>query len=126
MLSMAYICPMTLDTPRIPLTPMYVFQILQEACRITKGICYGRARNGITMGWCHYTRTVCLCYTLVSGRWIIHGYILSHGILQASFYHLLWKTIKAINNCPELQISWPYTKERQLDCANGCRSSSTI
>ena len=29
------------------------------------------------------------------------------GISQASFYHLLWKTIKAINNCPESQISWP-------------------
>ena len=50
MFSMAYICPMTLHTPRLPLTPMYVFQILQEACRITKGIPYGRARNGITTG----------------------------------------------------------------------------
>ena len=39
-------------------------------------------------------------------------------ILQPSFYHLLWKTIKAINNCPELQITWPYTKDRQLECAN--------
>ena len=34
------------------------------------------------------------------------------SILQASFYCLLWKTIKAINNCPELWITWPYTKDR--------------
>ena len=47
---MAYICPTTLHMPRILLIPMYVFQILQDACRITKGIPYGRARNGITMG----------------------------------------------------------------------------
>ena len=47
------------------------------------------------------------------------------GILQPSFYHLLWKTIKAINNCPELWISWPYTKDRQLECATGFTSIST-
>ena len=47
------------------------------------------------------------------------------GILQASFYHLLWKTIKAINNCPELRISWLYTSERQLECATGFTSIST-
>ena len=34
------------------------------------------------------------------------------GILQPLFYHLLWKTIKAINNCPKLWIIWPYTKDR--------------
>ena len=84
MFIMAYICQMTLCMPRILSTPTYVFRILQEACRITKGIPYGRARNGITMGWCHYTRTVCLCYTSVSSRWIIHGYILSHRVF-ASF-----------------------------------------
>ena len=49
----------------------------------------------------------------------------NNGILQASFYCLLWKTIKAIHNCPELQISWPYTKERQLDCATRFTSIST-
>ena len=47
------------------------------------------------------------------------------GILQPSFYHLLWKTIKAMNKCPKLWISWPYTKERQLDCATGFTSIST-
>ena len=47
------------------------------------------------------------------------------GISQASFYYLLWKMIKTINNCPEAQISWPYTKERQLDCATGFTSIST-
>ena len=34
------------------------------------------------------------------------------GISQPLFYHLLWKTIKAINKCPELWITWPYTKDR--------------
>ena len=45
--------------------------------------------------------------------------------LQASFYRLLWKMIKAINNCSKLWISWPYTKERQLDRATGFTSIST-
>ena len=105
---------------------MYVFQIVQEACRITKGIPYGRARNGITTGWCHYTRTVCLCYTSVSGRGIIHGYILSRQYF-ASF--ILSSTMEdnceATNNCPKLQIPWPYTKEMQLHCATGFTSIST-
>ena len=47
------------------------------------------------------------------------------SFLQASFYHLLWKTIKAINNCPKLQITWLYTKEMQLHCATGFTSIST-
>ena len=47
------------------------------------------------------------------------------GISQPSFYCLLWKTIKAINNCPKLQISWPYTKARQLECATRFTSIST-
>ena len=47
------------------------------------------------------------------------------GISQPSFYHLLWKTIKAINNCPELRITWPYTKDRQLECATGFTSINT-
>ena len=46
-------------------------------------------------------------------------------ISQPLFYRLLWKTIKAINNCPELQITWPYTKDRQLECATGFTSIST-
>ena len=49
----------------------------------------------------------------------------NNGILQASFYCLLWKTIKAIHNCPKLRISWPYTKERQLDCATRFTSIGT-
>ena len=47
------------------------------------------------------------------------------GISQPSFYHLLWKTIKAINNSPELWITWPYTKDRQLEYATGFTSIST-
>ena len=45
--------------------------------------------------------------------------------MQPSFYCLLWKTIKAINNSPKLQITWPYTKNRQLECATGFTSIST-
>ena len=47
------------------------------------------------------------------------------GISQPSFCHVLWKTIKAINNCPKLRITWPHTKERQLECATGFTSIST-
>ena len=47
------------------------------------------------------------------------------GISQPLFYHVLWKTIKAINSCIELQISWPSTKERQLECATGFTCIST-
>ena len=47
------------------------------------------------------------------------------GISQPSFYCKLWKTIKAINHCPELQITWPHTEERQLECATGFTSIST-
>ena len=60
---------------------------------------------------------------LAGGSYMDIFYLIS--ISQASFYCLLWKTIKAINNCPELWISWPYTKERQLDCATGFTSIST-
>ena len=41
------------------------------------------------------------------------------------FFHLLWKTIKAINNCAELQITWPNTKKWQIVCACGFTSIST-
>ena len=47
------------------------------------------------------------------------------GISQPSFYHVLWKTLKTINNCSQLWISWPHTKERQLECATGFTSIST-
>ena len=47
------------------------------------------------------------------------------GILQPSFYHLLWKTIKEINNSPELWITWACAKGRQLECATGFTSIST-
>ena len=77
------------------------------------------------MGWYYYTRTVCLCYTAVSGRWIVHGYIILFGMSQCSFYCLLWTTIKTINHCLELWISWPYTKDRQLECATGFTSIIT-
>ena len=44
------------------------------------------------------------------------------GILKSSVFHVLWKTIKAINKCAELWITWPYTKERQIECACGFTS----
>ena len=47
------------------------------------------------------------------------------GISQPLFYHVLWKTFKAINSCTELQISWPNTKDRQLECATGFTCIST-
>ena len=78
------------------------------------------------MGRCYFTRTVCFYVTLqylAGGSYTDIFYLI--GISQPSFYHLLWKTIKAINNCPELQITWPYTKDRQLECATGFTSIST-
>ena len=47
------------------------------------------------------------------------------GISQSSFFHLLWKKIKAINNCAELQITWPNTKKWQIKCACGFTSICT-
>ena len=47
------------------------------------------------------------------------------SISKSSFFHLLWKTIKAINRCAELQITWPYTKEWQIKCACGFTSITT-
>ena len=46
------------------------------------------------------------------------------GISRSSFFHLLWKKIKAINNCAELQITWPNTKKWQIKCAFGITSIS--
>ena len=47
---------------------------------------------------------------LAGGSYMDIFYLIS--ISQASFYCLLWKTIKAINNCPELWITWPYNKDK--------------
>ena len=77
------------------------------------------------MWWCHHTRSVCIHHTLVPGRWIIHGYILPHWYVMIFFFCLLWKTIKAINNCAELQTTWPNTKKWQIECACGFTSIST-
>ena len=41
------------------------------------------------------------------------------------FFHLLWKTIKEIKNCAELQITWSNTKKWQIECACGFTSIST-
>ena len=46
------------------------------------------------------------------------------GISRSSFC-LLWKTIKAISNWAELQITWPNTKKWQIECACGFTSIST-
>ena len=77
------------------------------------------------MWWCHHTRTVCIHHTSVPGRWIIHGYILSCWYFEIFFFHLLWKTIKAINKCAELWITCPYTKEWQIKYACEFTSIST-
>ena len=123
---MAYICPMTLHMPRILLIPMYIFLrsfkmlvgLLKESLMVEQEMAslWGSA---IIPELCVY---VTLQY-LAGGLYMDIFYLVS--ILQALFYCLLWKTIKAINNCPELWISWPYTNERQLDCATGFTSIST-
>ena len=47
------------------------------------------------------------------------------GISSASFYHVIWKTMYAIVWCEELQISWPNTKEKEVETVAGFSSIST-
>lgn len=46
------------------------------------------------------------------------------GISRPSFYRILWKTIKAINNCIELQIFFPKTLDECLTAAEGFKGIS--
>jgi hypothetical protein len=63
---------------------------------------------------------ICLYVTL---RWLAGGSYLDitdvAGISRPSFYRVLWKTCKAICNCPELAIIWPKTlADCQVAAAN--------
>ena len=66
-------------------------------------------------------------YTSHFGTWLVdHIWICSSSLVFCHlFFHQLWKTIKAINNCAELQITWPNTKKWQIECACGFTSIST-
>ena len=66
MFGMACICHSSLHTPRIPSTLTYDIPILPEACLITQWPT-GKPGDGITIWWCHHTRTVCIHHTLVPG-----------------------------------------------------------
>ena len=57
----------------------------------------------------------------VDHTWIYSSSLVFHDLL----FCLLWKTIKAINKCIELQITWPNTKKWQIECACGFTSIST-
>ena len=46
----------------------------------------GKPGDGITMWWCHHTRTVCIHHTSVPGRWIIHRYILPRWYFTIFFF----------------------------------------
>ena len=61
----------------------YDIPILPEACQITAQWPTGKPGDGITMWWCHHTRTVCIHHSSVPGRWIIYIF----GILQFSFFY---------------------------------------
>ena len=58
---------------------------------------------------------------LVDHIWIYFSLLVFCSLL----FCLLWKTIKAINNCAELQITWPNAKKQQIECACGFTSIST-
>ena len=77
--------------------------------------------------WHHYVvvPSVCIHHTSVPGWWIIYRYVFPCWYFMIFFFHLLWKTIKAIHNCAELQITWPNTKKWQIECACGFTSIST-
>ena len=61
-------------------------------------------------------------------RWLAGGsysdIALFCGISKASFYRVVWQTIKAIRNCKELQMKFPQTREECQAAANGFRSRS--
>ena len=125
MFVMACICHSSLHMPGILSTPTYDIPILPEACWITPQWSTHKPGDGITMWSCHHTRTVCIHHTLVPGWWIIYRYIFPCWYFMIFFFHLLWKTIKAINNCAGLQITWPNTKKQQIKCACGFTSITT-
>ena len=96
---------------------MYDIPILPEACWITQQWPTGKC-GAIIPDLCVY---ITLQY-LPGGSYMDIFFL---GILQSSFFHLLWKTIKAINDCTELQITWPNTKKQQIECACGFTSIRT-
>ena len=86
MFGIACICNSSLHRPGILLTPTYDIPILPEASQITPQWPTGKPGDGITMWWCHHTRTVCIHHTLVPGRWIIYGYIFPHWYFMIFFF----------------------------------------
>jgi DDE superfamily endonuclease len=68
---------------------------------------------------------ICLYCTI---RWLAGGsysdIYLFAGISTASFYRVVWKTLKAIIVCPELQMKFPSTIEECKEAANGFFSVS--
>ena len=66
-----------------------------------------------------YTSHFSTC--LVDHIWIYFSLLIFLNLL----FCLLWKTIKSIKNCAELQITWPTTKKWQIKCACGFTSIST-
>jgi hypothetical protein len=46
------------------------------------------------------------------------------GISTSSFYRVVWKTIKAINQCQELRINFPQTTDEVLEAALGFQKIS--
>jgi hypothetical protein len=47
------------------------------------------------------------------------------GISVPSIYRIIWKTMKALINCPELQVKFPSTEKELKDAALGFESVST-
>ena len=68
---------------------------------------------------------LCLYCTI---RWLAGGSYLDimdiAGISQASFYRVIWKTIIAIVQCPELSLQWPMFPVQVQDNIGGFASIS--
>jgi hypothetical protein len=47
------------------------------------------------------------------------------GISRSSFYHVLWSTIHAINQCIQLEVKFPRTTDECLEASSGFRTISS-
>jgi DDE superfamily endonuclease len=64
-----------------------------------------------------------LCLRLLAGGSYSDIFFFT-GVSQASFYRLFWKTLAAINKCPELAVTFPQTAEECRAAAAGFASIS--
>ena len=67
------------------------------------------------MWWCHHIRTVCIHHTLVPGRWIIHGYILSHWYFEIFFFLYYGRQLRQLTNVQNYGLLGPTPRKGKLN-----------